>query len=75
MTSIPVAICRFSNNNLKRFYLKKKSYFVDFLLHFRNVHEFFVKYSRRRTFWNKKECPSLIITDIIASERDIYFSV
>ena len=28
-----------------------------------------------RTFWNKKEFPSLIITDIIASERDIYLSV
>ena len=28
-----------------------------------------------RTFWNKKECPSLIITEIIASEEDIYLSV
>ena len=28
-----------------------------------------------RTFWNKKECPSLIITEIIASEIDIYLSV
>ena len=24
-----------------------------------------------RTFWKKKEYPSLIITEIIASERDI----
>ena len=24
-----------------------------------------------RTFWNKKQCPSLIITEIIASEEDI----
>ena len=39
MTSIPVAICRFSDNNLKRIYLKKERLFVDFLLHFWNVHE------------------------------------
>ena len=28
-----------------------------------------------RTFWNKKEYPSLIITEIIASKRDIYLGV
>ena len=28
-----------------------------------------------RTFWKKKEYPSLIITDIIVSERDVYLSV
>ena len=28
-----------------------------------------------RTFKKKKEYPSLIITEIIASERDIYLSV
>ena len=39
MTSIPVAKCRFSNNKFKRLYLKKEKLFVDFLLHFRNVHE------------------------------------
>ena len=39
MTSIPVAIGRFSDNNFQRLYLKKKTHFVDFLLHFRNVHE------------------------------------
>ena len=27
------------------------------------------------TFWKKEEYPSLIITDIIASERDVYLSV
>ena len=27
------------------------------------------------TFWKKEEYPSLIITEIIASERDIYLSV
>ena len=39
MTSIPVAICRYSGNNFKRFYLKKNRHFVDFLLYFWNVHE------------------------------------
>ena len=27
------------------------------------------------TFWKKEEYPRLIITEIIASERDIYLSV
>ena len=39
MTSIPVAICRFSGNKFKRFYLKKEKRFMDFLLHFWSVHE------------------------------------
>ena len=39
MTSIPVAKCRFSNNNFKRLYLKKEKLFVDFFLHFWNVHD------------------------------------
>ena len=39
MTSIPVPTCRFSDNNFKRLYLKKNRHFVDFLLHFYNVHE------------------------------------
>ena len=37
MTSIPVAKCRFSNNNFKRLYLKKEKHFVDFFLYFWNV--------------------------------------
>ena len=28
-----------------------------------------------RTFWKKEEYPSLITTEIIASERDVYLSV
>ena len=39
MTTIPVAIWRFSDNNFKRFYLKKQTLFVDFWLHFWNMHE------------------------------------
>ena len=39
MTSIPVAKSRFSNNNFKRLYLKKKRLFFYFLLDIWNVHE------------------------------------
>ena len=28
-----------------------------------------------RTFWKKEEYPSLIITEIIASEKDVYLRV
>ena len=39
MTSIPAAICTIFSNNFKRYYLKKGRLFLDFLLHFWNVHE------------------------------------
>ena len=41
MTSSPVAISRFSDNNFKRLYLKKKWLFFVFLLHFWNVPEIY----------------------------------
>ena len=41
MTSIPVAIYRFSNNKFKRLYLKKERLFFDYLLHFWNVHQIY----------------------------------
>ena len=41
MTSIPVAICRLSDNNFQRLYLKKERLFLDFLLNFWNVHEIY----------------------------------
>ena len=41
MTSIPVAISRFSDNNFKRLYLKKERLFVDFWLYFWNLHEIY----------------------------------
>ena len=69
MTSIPVAISRFSANNFKRLYLKKKTHFFRFLIAF-------LKYA-----WNlknsekKEEYSSLIITEVIASERDVYLNV
>ena len=69
MTSIPVAICRFSYKNMKRLYIKKEWPFFDFLLHFWNVHEIY------NILKKKEEYPSLIITEIIAPERDVYLSV
>ena len=69
MTTIPVAIWRFSDNNFKRFYLKKKTHFVNFWLLFRNVHEIY------NILKEKKEYPSLITNEIIGSERDVYLSV
>ena len=69
MRSIPVAISRLSENKFKRLYLKKKEIFWRFFIEF-------LKYA-----WNlessekKEEYPSVIITEIIASERDVYLSV
>ena len=34
MTSIPVAISRFSENNFKRLYIKKERLFINFRLYF-----------------------------------------
>ena len=48
MTSSPVAIGRFSDNNLKRLYLKKEWLFSDFLLHSEMCTKF-------RTFLKKKK--------------------
>ena len=39
MKSIPVARCRIFCNNFKSLYLKNRRLFLDFLLHFWNVHE------------------------------------
>ena len=69
MTSIPVAICRFSDNNFKGLYLKKEKLFVDFLLHLWNMHEIL------NILEKKEEYPSIIITEIIGSERDVYLGV
>ena len=41
MTSILVVICRISQKNVKRHYLKKKELFLDFLLHFWNGNEMY----------------------------------
>ena len=39
MIGIPVAISSISDNKFKRLYLKKERLFVNFVLHFWNVHE------------------------------------
>ena len=39
MTTIPVAIGRFSDNNFKTLLSQEEKTFCQFLLHFRNVHE------------------------------------
>ena len=69
MTSIPVAICRYSGNNLKRFHIKKKTHFVNFCLHFWNAHEI------ENILKKKTRVSYLINSEIIASERDVYLSV
>ena len=69
MTSIPIALSRFSYNNFKRLYLKKEWLFFGFFIAF------------LKCAWNledsekKEEYPALIITEIIASEREVYLSV
>ena len=68
MTSIPVAISRFSDNKFKPLFLKKKK---DFFSTFDCISEMCMKF---RTFWKKEKDPSLIITETIASERDVYLS-
>ena len=69
MTSIPAAICRISRNNFKRHYLRNKRLFLDFLLHFWNVHEIW------SIFKKKDEYPSLIISEIIDAKRRGYLNV
>ena len=69
MTSIPVAICRYSDMNFKTPLSQKGKNFCGFFIAF-------LKWS-----WNwehseqKEQYSSLIITEIIAAERDIYLSV
>ena len=68
MTNIPVAICRLSDNNFKRLHLKSERLLVHFLLQFLKC-AWTLEHSEK-----KEEYPSLIITENIASERDVYLS-
>ena len=63
MTSIPVAICRFSDHKFKRIYLKR--FFIEYLKYAWNL-----EHSAK-----KEEYPSLMITEIFVSGRDVYLSV
>ena len=69
MRSIPVAICKLSNNKFKRLYLKKKETFLRFFIEFLK-HAWNIEHSEK-----KEQYPSLIITEIISSERYVYLSV
>ena len=69
MTSVPAAISRIYRNNFKRHYLLNKRLFLDFLLHFWNVHE------KLEHFQKKDGYPSLIISEIIDAERRGYLNV
>ena len=69
MGNIPVALCRLSDNKFKRLYLKKKETFLRFFIEY-------LKYGwNLEHFEKKEEYPRVIITKIIASERDVYLSV
>ena len=69
MTGISVAICRISRNNFKHQYLRNKRFFL----------EFFIAYlecaSNLEHFEKKDEHPSLVISEIIDSERVGYLNV
>ena len=69
MSSIPVAILRFSDNNFKRFYLIKKNTFCQFLNAFPKCSQN-LEHSEQ-----KEEYPSQITNEILGSERDVYLSV
>ena len=67
---------KYSRRNIRTFWQhlqtplsQKRKTFLDFLLHFWNVHEI------ENILKKKEEYPSPIITEIIASERDVYLSV
>ena len=68
MTTIPEAICRVSHNNFKRHYLKKKDFFWFFIA--------FLKCAwNLENFPKKDEYPSLIISEIIDTEKRGYLNV
>ena len=69
MTSISVPISRIYDKKFQSLYLKKERLFLDFLLSYWNMHEILNILQR------KEEFLSIIITEIIASERDVYLSV
>ena len=69
MTSMAVAISRLCDKKFQHLYLKKERLFLDFLLSFWNGHEILNILKKKEEFF------SLIITKIIASERDVYLSV
>ena len=69
MASIPAAICRVFCNNFKRYYVKNGRLFLDFLLKFWKACEIY------KILKKKDESPSLIISEIIVSDRGVYWNV
>ena len=61
-------MCTISRNKFKRTYLKNKRLFLDFLLRFWNVHEI------QNILEKKEEHPSLIISEMMDSERGFYLN-
>ena len=68
---------KYSRRNMQIFWQEvetplsqKRKTFFDFLLHYWNLHEIENILKKK-----KEEYPSLIIPEIIASERDVYLSV
>ena len=47
MTSIPLAICRIYRNTFEGQHVKNKRFFLDFLLHFWNVHEIYSIFKKK----------------------------
>ena len=69
MTSIPAAICRIFCNNFKRYYLKNGRLILDFLIEI-------LKYAWNLEHLEKKdESASVIIVEIIVSERGFYWNI
>ena len=69
MTSIPVATCRFSRNNLKRHYLKKQKTVSGLFLAFLKC-ALNLEHSEE-----KDELSSLVISKVIDSEIGGYLNV
>ena len=69
MTSIPVAIYRFSDNNFKTLLSQEEKTFCGFFIAFPKC-AWHSEYSE-----TKEEYANLIITEIFSSEKDIFLSV
>ena len=69
MSRILAAICRIYRNSFKRNYLIKKRLFLDFLLHFLNVHQI-SNISKKND-----ESPTGIISEIFDSKRRGYLTL
>ena len=68
MTGISVAICRISRNNFKHVYLKKRKSFSGFFIAY-------LEYASNLEHFEKiDEHPSLVISEIIDSERVGYLN-